>query len=72
LTIGRKQIDYAVRMWRRCMECEMWPAYPPRIIRPELPAWVENGWINREVTEYEAGVATFNRKDFDPKNLMAG
>jgi hypothetical protein len=75
LTIGRKQIDYAINMWRRCMECETWPAYPLRIIRPELPQWAESGWINREIAEYEADTETFNRplpKNFDPKNMMAG
>ncbi|HEY8751629.1 MAG TPA: PD-(D/E)XK nuclease-like domain-containing protein [Tepidisphaeraceae bacterium] len=72
LTIGRKQIDYAVNMWRRCLECETWPAYPLRIIRPELPGWAETSWINREIHEYEADVAGFDRKDFDPRNLMAG
>ena len=53
LTIGRKQIDYAIRMWRHCIENDTWPAYPLRIIRPELPVWAENGWLNREAAEWE-------------------
>jgi hypothetical protein len=72
LTIGRKQIDYAVTIWRRCMETSTWPAYPLRIIRPELPGWSETSWINREINEYEHGVAHPMPKNFDPKNLMAG
>ncbi len=53
LTIGRKQIDYAINAWRRCVEANTWPAYPLRIIRPELPQWAETSWINREIAEYD-------------------
>lgn len=72
LTIGRKQIDYAVNVWRRCLETGDWPAYPLRIIRPELPGWHETGWLNREVAEEDARLEIAARKDFDPANLMAG
>lgn len=72
LTIGRKQIDYAISAWRRCIETGAWPAYPLRIIRPELPQWAETSWINREIAEYDAEQAAGPRKDFDPRNIMAG
>lgn len=72
LTIGRKQIDYAINMWRHCMASDIWPAYPLRIIRPELPAWAENAWIDREIKEYEAEQDSRPRIDFNPANLMAG
>ena len=39
MTIGRKQVAYAIRMWSYCLTKDVWPAYPPRIIRPELPGW---------------------------------
>jgi len=51
LTIGRKQLGYAIDIWSDCMARDRWPAYPPRIIRPELPGWHENGWLAREVSE---------------------
>jgi hypothetical protein len=72
LTIGRKQIDYAISAWRRCVETNIWPAYPLRIIRPELPAWAETSWVNREIHEYELDQAAGPGKDFDPRNMMAG
>lgn len=72
LTIGRKQIDYAINLWRRCIETDTWPAYPLRIIRPELPVWAENSWIDREVSEYETERTAAPRKNFDPANLIAG
>lgn len=72
LTIGRKQIDYAIRMWAHCLIKDTWPAYPLRIIRPELPAWAENSWLNREIAEDDAKADAVAMKDFDPANLMAG
>ena len=72
LTIGRKQIDYAINVWRICMNTGEWPAYPLRIIRPELPAWAENSWIEREIREFDEAQAAPPRKDFSPQNLMAG
>jgi hypothetical protein len=72
LTIGRKQIEYAIKTWRRCVETETWPCYPLRIIRPELPPWAENSWMDREIKEYEAEQAAGPRTDFNPKHLMAG
>lgn len=51
LTIGRKQIEFAVRGWRHCITKKSWPGYPNRIIRPELPGYFENAWLSREVEE---------------------
>lgn len=51
MTIGRKQVDYAVKAWAHCLTKNRWPGYPPRIVRPELPAWHENAWLDREVSE---------------------
>lgn len=72
LTIGRKQIEFAIKTWRYCTVSGIWPAYPLRIIRPELPAWAENSWIDREIKEYEAEQEAKPRTDFNPRNLMAG
>lgn len=72
LTIGRKQIDFAIKTWRYCVASDVWPAYPLRIIRPELPGWAENAWMDREIKEYEAEQEARPRIDFNPKNLMAG
>lgn len=71
LTIGRKQIDYAINIWRRCLETGDWPAYPLRIIRPELPAWHDNNWLAREVAEAEQPIYPRHEK-FDPTLLQAG
>jgi len=55
MTMGRKQLDYAVELWSRCMavgtNVEAWPGYPFEIQRPEYPGWAESRWLEREVTE---------------------
>lgn len=71
LTIGRKQIDYAINIWSACMATKAWPAYPAHIIRPELPGWAENGWLARELAEDEQRTIA-PRPKFDPKIIMAG
>jgi hypothetical protein len=63
MTIGRKQVAYAIRMWSYCLTKDVWPAYPPRIIRPELPGWAENAWLGRELSE---------ASENDPTLIMAG
>ncbi len=49
MTIGRKQLDHAVRIWRQCMESGEWPAYPPLINVPEYPGYKEAAWLQREI-----------------------
>lgn len=51
LTMGRKQLGYAIDIWRDCMKRNRWPAYPPRIIRPEYPTFAEKSWLDREEAE---------------------
>jgi hypothetical protein len=63
MTIGRKQVDYAIKLWAHCLTKNTWPAYPPRIITPELPAWSESGWLAREETEAD---------ETNPEFMMAG
>lgn len=51
LTMGRKQLQYAVDIWRRCFAENRWPGYPSEIIVPDYPNWHENAWLEREVAE---------------------
>lgn len=63
LTIGRKQIDYAIMIWRDCVETNVWPAYPLRIIRPELPGYFSDSWIAREIREED-------EREYSPRPKM--
>lgn len=51
LTMGRKQLQYAVGAWSLCMETGLWPAYPLKVLRPEFPGYAETRWLGREVAE---------------------
>jgi len=55
LTMGDKQIEYAIREWRRALEADRWPSYSANVCRPEFPGWKETAWLNREVEESERG-----------------
>lgn len=45
LTVGRKKVDYAIELWRRCLADDHWPAYPTEVAYAELPAWEEARWL---------------------------
>lgn len=70
LTIGRKQLDFAVNLWRECITTKSWPGYPLRIIRPELPGWFSDGWLARELIEDEARQLRTDERKIIP--LQAG
>lgn len=63
LTIGRKQVDYAIKTWAFCMRKKTWPGYPNRINRAELPTWAESNWLGREIEE---------ASENDPSLIFAG
>lgn len=50
-TIARKKYEYAVNLWRECLESSRWPGYEPRVAYAELPAWIESAWLERELRE---------------------
>lgn len=63
LTMGRKQVDAGVALWRRSLAANRWPGYPPRAVVPEFPGFKESRWLDREMSgEFEA----------DPSLMMAG
>lgn len=51
LTLAEKKIDYALDLWRRCLERDEWPAYTNRVAYADLPPWIENQWLEREMRE---------------------
>jgi len=63
LTMGRKQIEPAVRMWHYGIGSGRWPGYETRAIVPEFPGFKETRWLEREENEFSAP---------DPKLIMAG
>ena len=65
MTIGRKQLDHAVRIWRTCMESGEWPAYPPIVNVPEMPGYAEAKWLAREIAEEDTRQAVKSRMLLD-------
>jgi len=49
MTMGAKQLDHAVNIWRQCVRSNRWPGYPLDIVTPEWPGWAEQQWLTREV-----------------------
>lgn len=51
MSLGRKRLEIAVQMWRRCFAANRWPGYPTEIVVPEFPGWAEQQWLDREIAE---------------------
>lgn len=46
--LGAAKIQAALVTWSGCVITNDWPAYPPRVAYPEIPAWESAKWIERE------------------------
>jgi hypothetical protein len=51
LTIGRKKVEYAIDVWRRCLTTGEWPGYPADVCFAELPPYEEARWLEKELRE---------------------
>lgn len=71
LTMGRKKLDHAVEIWRRCIESNTWPLYPAETIMSRPRAWTESRWLERELERDERGGRDLPR-EIDPSLIMAG
>lgn len=71
LTMGRKKLSVAVDIWRECMRLDSWPAYSVRPIVPEYPGYIENKWLERELSEFSEP-PTKTRGYLGDDHLMAG
>lgn len=54
LTLGRKKLDRAADLWKRCLADKKWPCYPTVINYPEHPPYHVKEWEEREFA-YLAG-----------------
>lgn len=50
LAVANRKIDWALDLWRGCLERDEWPAYDPRVHYAEMPPWVENAWLIKEAS----------------------
>ena len=49
--IGDKKVQMAIDLWAQCLESGKWPAYSDRIIYPDLPAFVEAAFLEKELKQ---------------------
>jgi hypothetical protein len=49
LDLGARKVVAGLSAWERCVKSGQWPGYPPRVCYPEVPAWEESRWLEREV-----------------------
>lgn len=70
MTMGRKKLQYAIDIWRRCIEADQWPGYPAEIMRPDYPGWAEAQWLNREYAHDEAVKVAANARI--PHDMLMG
>lgn len=47
------KIEFALRLWRGCLERDEWPAYPTEVVSVEAPGWAESQWWEREAVAEE-------------------
>jgi hypothetical protein len=51
--LGDRKVSRGMSTWRACMTSGNWPAYPARVVYPELPAWE---FTREEEGEVRAGI----------------
>ena len=44
----RGEAQMELREWAKCVAANNWPAYPPRVAYPEIPAWEQMRWDERQ------------------------
>lgn len=47
LALAHKKIDYALGVWRTCLETNVWPGYPTATCYSDVPPWVASEWGER-------------------------
>lgn len=51
LILAEKKLNFAIDLWRKCLEADEWPGYPAHICQIDLPPWRETQWLDREIRE---------------------
>lgn len=70
MMLGAKRLDIAFGMWARAFTDDRWPSYPIDIVKPEMPGWAEQQWLDREIAEAARERVPQNNRHAD--NVLAG
>lgn len=74
--LGEKMVSDAFMLWRKCNAENWWPGYPKGTVRAEMPAYIETGWLAREIEDpylQNLGfdpVPMFEAKPYQSKQIM--
>lgn len=49
LALADRKLDRALEIWKRCLDADEWPGYPPRIAFAELPPWEEARYLEKAI-----------------------
>jgi hypothetical protein len=69
LTMGRKKLDHAIKIWAECLTNNAWPLYGTDTVLSRPRPWTEQAWLSREVDEAER---PRRPATIQPQNIMAG
>jgi PDDEXK-like uncharacterized protein DUF3799 len=45
--LAEKKIDYALKVWRECLDSDVWPGYPTATCYADVPPWEGQQWAER-------------------------
>lgn len=48
MTVGRRMVDLAIRIWKQCMASDVWPCYPIETNYPDVPVFKLTVWEEQE------------------------
>lgn len=51
LELGNRKVEYAISLWRQCLETGEWPGYSPEVAWAHAPEYEIARWLEREERE---------------------
>jgi hypothetical protein len=48
VALANEKLNTALEIWKRCLETNVWPAYPQRVCWADLPPWEEARFLERD------------------------
>ena len=54
LALANEKVQYAIDLWRGCLERDEWPGYSTRVCYVEAPGWATSEWLEKEAREEAA------------------
>lgn len=54
--LGGQKVSAGLKMWQQGVRTGVWPAYPNRVCYPEIPAWEDARWMEKQQDCDEHGI----------------